>query len=78
MGFNANVSPMSGLEAILAKNSNTDVVNAIRDLNNNLADAMGTMSRLQVVMDTGTLVGSIAAPMDSALGRMQTMKERGI
>lgn len=78
MGFNANVSPMSGLEAILSKNSNTDVVNAIRDLNNNLADAMGTMSRLQVVMDTGTLVGSIAAPMDSALGRMQTMKERGI
>jgi hypothetical protein len=33
---------------------------------------------MKIVMDTGALVGTIAAPLDTEFGRMTTYKERGI
>ena len=35
------------------------------------------MERMRVVLDTGVLVGEMAAPMDAALGQRATYKGRG-
>ncbi len=57
---------------------NDDVVNAIGELRNDIRIMSDTMSKMQVVMDTGTLVGTIVRPMDSALGQLSVYKKRGI
>ena len=56
--------------------------------NGNVTDLSGVLSqistlgdrieRMQVVMNTGQLVGAIATPMDNALGMRQTLKARGV
>lgn len=56
---------------------NDDVVEAIDELREDMAVMADAISQMQVVMDTGSLVGSIAAPMDSILGRRQVFKGRG-
>lgn len=61
-----------------ALNSNADVVSAITDLRYDVNQLNNAMSSMQVVMDSGQLVGSIARGMDSALGRINTYKGRGI
>ena len=43
-----------------------------------MADMAEQMKRMRVVLDTGTLVGEMADPMDAALGRKQAYKGRGI
>lgn len=45
------------------------VVSAISELQNNFDNLNHSISNLQVVMDTGSLVGSIVNPIDNALGR---------
>lgn len=56
---------------------NDDVVEAISELRRDMSVMADSISRMQVVMDTGTLVGSLAAPLDSTLGRRQVFKGRG-
>ena len=57
---------------------NSDVVSSIRNLTD-LVDKLGaSMTRMQVVLDTGATVGAIAPSMDRQLGRMEAYKERGI
>ena len=43
-----------------------------------MAEMTARMERMQVVLDTGTLVGQIADPLDAALGQKQTFRGRGI
>jgi hypothetical protein len=50
-------------------------INALRSEVSNLGDKVG---KLQVVMDTGVLVGQIATPIDEALGRKAYLRERGV
>lgn len=57
------------------KNKLYDEFHGLRDDINYLGT---TMSRMQMVLDTGTLVGEIAPGMDSALGARATFRGRGI
>ena len=56
---------------------NGDIVEELRSLREDMADMMDRMKRMQVVMDTGRLVGELAEPMDNALGQRVTRKGRG-
>lgn len=58
--------------------NNNDVVQAISDLRNDFGSMLNAIKSLQLVMDTGALVGSISEPMDEAFGRMAVYNGRGI
>ena len=56
---------------------NSDVVEELRSLRSEMAAMSDRMKRMQVVLDTGALVGEMAAPMDAALGQRSIYKGRG-
>lgn len=58
--------------------NNDDVVGAIEELRSDLATMMNAFSRLQVVMDSGRLVGELVDPMNDALGMKAKYDKRGI
>ena len=49
----------------------------LRGLREDMARFNDRLSRLQVRMDTGTLVGELADPMDTELGRRAAVGQRG-
>ena len=57
---------------------NDGVVQELRSLRSEMTEMTARMERMQVVLDTGTLVGQIADPLDAALGQKQTFRGRGI
>ena len=57
---------------------NDGVVQELRSLRSEMAEMTARMERMQVVLDTGTLVGQMADPLDAALGQKQTFRGRGI
>lgn len=57
---------------------NDSVVQELRSLRSEMAEMTTRLERMQVVLDTGTLVGELADPMDSALGQKQIHRGRGI
>ena len=57
---------------------NAGVVQELRSLRGEMAEMTERMARLQVVLDSGTLVGELAEPMDQALGQRISYRERGI
>lgn len=57
---------------------NNDIIAAILDLKNNIAEMNNALHGLNVVLDTGTLVGELTEPMDRSFGRMMAMNERGV
>ena len=57
---------------------NSDVVSSIQNLTDRVDKLGASMTRMQVVLDTGATVGAIAPSMDRQLGRMEAYKERGI
>lgn len=57
---------------------NSDVVAAINELNSHMDGQIEALSNLQVVMNTGALVGQIKRPLDRRLGEMAGYRERGI
>ena len=57
--------------------TNSDVVNEIRALREDLSYMEEAISEMQVVMDTGALVGQMAGPMDDALGQRAIRSGRG-
>lgn len=79
---NQNVS-LSGFSGQLAADigqldsRNSDVVEELRALREEMSIMGEEISNMQVVMDTGALVGATAAPMDKALGRRVAYKGRG-
>lgn len=56
---------------------NRDVVSAIGELRSDVAAMAESIGQMQVVLDNGSLVGAMAAPMDAALGRRQIYRGRG-
>lgn len=56
---------------------NLDVVMELRALREDMSLMGDEIANMQVVMDTGALVGATAAPMDKALGRRAVLKGRG-
>lgn len=57
---------------------NDGVVQELRSLRSEMADMTARLERMQVVLDTGSVIGSLAGPMDAALGQKQIYKGRGI
>ena len=57
--------------------SRSDVVAAIDSLGNRVSMMGQSIENMKIVMDTGKLVGSIAGPMDSALGVRAARARRG-
>ncbi len=57
---------------------NDGVVQELRTLRGEMAEMTARLERMQIVLDTGALVGEMADPLDSALGQKQALKGRGI
>lgn len=77
-GIRFEANRLEAMNKLETATTNADVVAALGLLRgdvNNLNDSMGG---LQVVMDSGQLVGAISRPMDNALGRQNMYKKRGI
>lgn len=63
--------------SINIQNGNTGVVGAINDLQYKFDALLDGIRGMNVVMDSGALVGSISSDMDKALGTISTYKGRG-
>ena len=57
---------------------NKEIINELSYLREDVANLNSSMRRMQIVMDSGALVGSIADPMDEALGQISTLKGRSV
>ena len=62
----------------MLRNQNGELLNAITGLRNEIAEYNDIMSRMAIVMDTGTLVGALSSDIDNALGQRQVLAERGV
>lgn len=69
---------MMNNRAANTKFDNTNVVTAISQLREDVTNLTARISTLQVVMDTGTLVGELVNPMDAALGQKMAYNGRGV
>ena len=79
ISFSGGISKMfDDLEASIPENSNDDVVEAVNALNTNMMGVMRTLGQLQVVLDTGTMVGELVNPIDQALGFNSVLNKRGV
>ena len=58
--------------------NNSDVVKALGDLRDDVTNLNNNMSKLQVVMDTGALVGQIIDPIDYSMGKRAMYRGRGV
>lgn len=58
--------------------NNTDIVNTLKGLREDVNNLNSRVGSLQVIMDTGTLVGAIADPLNSTLGKKAVYRGRGI
>jgi hypothetical protein len=58
--------------------NNDNVVKAIGELRNDMSVLANTISKLKIVMDTGTLVGALVGPLDSSFGQRVIYERRGI
>lgn len=82
MFSNQNVT-LAGLSGQLAADigqldsRNNDIVAELKALREEMSYLSDDMQNMQVVMDTGALVGSMAGPMDKAMGRRAIYKGRG-
>lgn len=57
--------------------NNDDVVDELVALRNDISNLQSAMTNLQVVMNTGALVGQIIEPVDNALGAKALRNQRG-
>lgn len=79
---NQNVT-LSGLSGQLAADigqldsRNSDVVAELQALREEMGYLSDDIQQMQVVMDTGALVGTMAGPMDKAMGRRAIYRGRG-
>ena len=74
LAFNATMDK----EGMTVTVDNDGVVQELRSLRGEMGEMMARLERMQVVLDTGTLVGEMADPLDAALGQKQTYRGRGI
>lgn len=57
---------------------NSDVINELKSLRNDMNTMTETLTQMSIIMDTGALVGSLSRPMDNALGKRQSIRRRGV
>lgn len=79
LSFTGSLSNMlNNIQASIPDNSNDDVVEAINGLRSDMDIMNAKIANMQIVMDSGELVGAIASPLDNQLGFNATMIERGV
>lgn len=61
----------------MLKVDNSDVVETLESMMSEISDLGNRISRMQMVVDSGALVGQIAPYMDNALGRIAIRRDRG-
>lgn len=75
-------SSISGVNFEIGRDANRDVVNAINDMRSDFQSQVDRLSSaindMQLIMDTGALVGQIVNPMDQALGQNRALAQRGV
>lgn len=57
---------------------NDSVVQELRSLRKDMSFMTEKLQKMQIVMNTGALVGELAGPMDTALGQRAIYRQRGI
>ena len=73
-----------GMNSIISRNqngvvvNNNDIIEELTNLRSDFNTMLEAIRSLNIIMDTGTLVGAISEPMDRAFGRMAMMNGRGI
>lgn len=76
----ANMGQISGLnvsgDSISYNMQNKDVVNAVRQLETRIGQLGEAMAKMQIVLDSGILVGQLANPMNYQLGMIATREGR--
>lgn len=69
---------LENIQAAIPDNANDDVVSAINDLRTDMNVMNQRLTNLQVVMDSGELVGVLADPIDQQIGYNAVLAERGV
>lgn len=59
-------------------NAQTNYSNELSGMRSELSEIKNNLANIQIVMDTGTLVGTLTAPLDNALGQRLKLAERGV
>ena len=75
-----NMDTLSSLVAQMEKvnqNRNSEIVGAIATLREDVADLADAITKMKVILDSGTMVGELLPRIDSGLGRMAGHKGRG-
>jgi len=75
-----NIGGIANLTAQLDKinqNGNADVVDAIAVLRGDVSDLADAITKMRIVMDSGTVVGELLPQIDSGLGRKASLSGRG-
>ena len=75
---NSYQSELFGKVQDMAEKANGKLTSAIDSLRSDFNDMASKLERMQVVLDSGALVGEIAPDMDSALGGLAKMNRRGV
>ena len=79
MSFTGGLNSLLGsIQASIPDGSNGDVVTAINEMRADMAEMSAAIRQMQIVMDTGELVGAITDPIDHQLGFNQILIERGV
>lgn len=81
-----NLSSISGYMApkaitpvpVQTQNNDSKLTETLNKLETRITQLGDAITHIQVVMDTGALVGEIAGPMDRALGWKTTLRNRGV
>ena len=61
-----------------SSNSNDSLTNAVNGLRSDMATYNANVTNLQVVMDTGTLVGEVTPGVNRSLGKQSELSQRGV
>lgn len=69
---------LDGSSSMIVNTNNGDVVNEINRLRGDISTLSTAIQRMQIVMDSGALVGAISSDMDNALGQQLAYAGRGI
>lgn len=64
------------LNALENLGDNSDVVDEVRSLSGRIADMTQQIGKMQVVLDSGTMVGALVTPLDQALGNKAIRSRR--
>lgn len=72
-----NGSYISKITADKAANQ-TNYSNELSGMRSELTEIKNNLANIQIVMDTGELVGTLTAPLDNALGQRVKFAERGV